>query len=704
MIEVIMDREGAQRRVEELRALLHHHIYLYYVLDRPEISDEEYDRLFRELRSLEEEWPDLVTLDSPTQRVGAPPLAEFATHTHRQAMLSLANAFGPEDLRAFDKRIRRMLGMDEEESIEYLCELKIDGLAVSLTYVEGVLTVGATRGDGAQGEDITPNLKTIRSIPLRLFGEKAPIPSFVEVRGEVFMLRQEFDRVNREQAEAGQPLFANPRNAAAGSVRQKDSSITARRRLGMFAYAVGHLEGMSFATQEALLETLSVWGFRTNEHRKLCKGVEEAIAYCEEWRTRKELLPYDTDGMVVKVNSLALQRDLGATSREPRWAIAYKYPSMRASTVIRDIVVQVGRTGALTPVAIMDPVEVAGVTVSRATLHNEDEIRRKDVRIGDTVIIQRAGEVIPEVLEVVLDARTGGERPFEMPATCPVCGSGVVRPEGEAVVRCSGGLCCPAQLKEWILHFASRNAMDIEGLGPAQVDQLVERGLVRDPADLYFLALEDLLTLDRLAQKSAGNLLRAIEKSKNASLERVLFALGIQHVGEHVARVLNQHFGSLERIASASEEELSQVQGIGPKIAASIASFFAQEENRQVIEKLKAAGLAIEGRGEERKAAPLFAGKTFVFTGALETMTRDEAEALVRSLGGQATGSVSKKTDYVVAGPGAGSKLEKARSLGIPVLTEAGFRQMAEGMPPKDVPPDNPSSGGKEDQLGLDLD
>ncbi|MCC6446975.1 MAG: NAD-dependent DNA ligase LigA [Armatimonadetes bacterium] len=691
-----MDRETAQKRAEELRALLNRHSYNYYVLDRPEITDAAYDRLYHELKAIEEIYPDLISPDSPTRRVGASPLADFAPHMHRQTMLSLSNAFGPDDLRAFDKRAKRVLGLDAEASIEYLCELKIDGLAVSLTYTDGMLAVGATRGNGIAGEDVTPNLKTIRSIPLRLFGKQAGMPSFVEIRGEVFMLRSEFERVNQEQEEAGQPPFANPRNAAAGSIRQKNSAVTASRKLDFFAYAVGEAAGVSFADQASLLEMLAARGFRTNTHRNLCRGIEEAVLYCEEWRSRKDDLPYDTDGMVVKVNAVDLQRDLGATSREPRWAIAYKYPALRANTVIRDIAVQVGRTGSLTPVAIMDPVEVAGATVSRATLHNEDEIRRKDIRIGDTVIIQRAGEVIPEVVEVVSGARTGEERPFIMPEACPVCGSRVERPEGEVVARCVG-LSCPAQVKERILHFASRNAMDIEGLGPAQVDQLTTKSLVRDPADLYYLTLEEMLTLDRMAEKSAGNLLRSIEKSKQVTPERLLFALGIRHVGEHVARIVTRHFGSLERVMAATEEELSRVPEIGPSIARSIATFFSDQENRQVIDKLNGAGLVMQGVREAVKESPGFAGKTFVFTGTFETMTREEAEAAARSLGAHASGSVSKKTDCVVAGPGAGSKLEKARSLGVAVLTETQYRAMIEEANQGD------GEAGKEVQLALDM-
>jgi DNA ligase (NAD+) len=670
--------EDARARAEHLRAQLHLHNYRYHVLDSPLISDAEYDRLLRELVELEEQYPELATADSPTQRVGAAPQDAFAAHTHRVPMLSLGNAFTYEELRQFDARVKRWLGLAPETGVEYVSELKIDGLAISLTYEGRQLTVGATRGDGATGEDVTPNLRTVRSIPLQL-RPSAPV-GLLEVRGEVYLTHEEFRQVNREREASGLPLFANARNCAAGSLRQLDPSITARRRLHFFAYAVGQSEGWQPASQSALLDDLAEWGFRTNPERRVCADIEEVIRFCAEWEPRRRDLPYDMDGIVVKVNSCAQQIELGALSRTPRWAIAYKYPASQATTVIRDIQVQVGRTGALTPVAIMEPVEVSGVMVSRATLHNEDEIRRKDVRIGDRVVIQRAGEVIPEVVQVITDARDGDEVPFEMPRQCPVCGADVERSEGEAVARCVG-IACPAQLKERIRHFASRGAMDIEGLGPAQVEQLVERKLIHDPADLYFLTKEQLLALDRFAEKSAQNLLDAIAGSRGRPLHRLVFALSIRHVGEHVARLLADHFRSLEALQAAGEEELAAVPGVGPQIAASVARFFRQDETHVALEKLARAGVTPQAGPAPPPAEGSLAGKKFVFTGTLQTMSRAAAEEAVRQRGGSASGSVSKATDYVVAGESAGSKLARARSLGVAVLSEVEFQSLLDESP-----------------------
>lgn len=699
-----MDKQAAAARIEELRRQINYHNYRYYVLDQPVISDAEYDRLMQELISLEEAFPDLVTPDSPTQRIGAPPATEFESYTHRQPMLSLSNAFGEEELLAFDQRIKRMLGMNPGDDIEYVAELKIDGLAVSLTYENGYFVRGATRGDGYTGEDVTANLKTIRSIPLvliqpqrfpepppavaatqsrgdtlPLFGSESisdlgcyPIPEIVEVRGEVFMLHEEFRRINREREEKGEPTFANPRNAAAGSVRQLDSSVTASRKLDIFVYGIGFVQGVEFRTHYEILQALKSWGFKVNPNIRLCPNIDCVKEFVDEWTEKRGTLGYDIDGVVVKVNSLDLQNRLGYVARSPRWAVAYKFPAMQETTKILDIIVQVGRTGALTPVAIMEPVEVGGVTVSRATLHNEDEIRRKDIRIGDTVVVQRAGDVIPEVVQVIKEKRTGDEREFVMPSKCPECGGEVERPEGEAVARCVN-LACPAQLKERIVHFASRGAMNIEGVGPAQVDQLVDKGLVRDPADLYLLKMDDLLLLERMGKKLASNILEAIEKSKNTTLPRLIYGLGIRHVGEHVAQVLADHFGSLEALENASYEELCGIPEIGPVIAKSIATFFAQPENRAVLEKLRKAGVI--PKTVSRTGATL-AGKTFVFTGGLKTMTREEAEEKVRLLGGRAASSVSRNTDFVVAGEGAGSKLEKAKELGITILTEDEFIRM----------------------------
>ena len=702
-----------QAEIEDLRQRINRANYLYYVKDQPEISDAEYDRLMRRLIELEEKYPAAVTPDSPTQRVGAAPQTELATFEHRVPMLSLANAFDEDELRAFDDRCKRFLHMDPDEQIEYVCEPKFDGLAISLTYINGILVAGATRGDGYRGENVTENLKTIRSIPLNLrahFGpghdvpaqqvsaqqvqaqqvqaqqipaQQAPaqqvsakqrdIPSLIEIRGEVILTHDEFRRINEEREMTGEPTFANPRNAAAGSVRQLDPRVTARRRLTMFAYAVGAYEGIEFTTQYEVLCTLRDWGFKVNPDVRVLTGIDPVAAYVREWGAKRQTLDYDVDGMVVKVNSFELQARLGYVARSPRWAIAYKYPAQQVTTRVKDIRVQVGRTGALTPVADLEPVEVGGVTVSRATLHNEDEIRRKDVRIGDTVVVQRAGEVIPEVVEVVKEKRTGNEIEFRMPDKCPVCGADVERAPGEAVSRCTD-IACPAQVLERILHFGSRTAMDIDGLGPALVAQLVDNGLIHDPADLYSLTQEHLVGLERMGEKSAQNLINAIQASKSASLDRLIYALGIRHVGERTAASLAQHFGSIDALASADVEEIAKVPDVGPVVAESIHTFFAQERNKEVLRKLKAAG--IDPKVESRRESGPFAGKTVVFTGALQRMTRDEAQDLVYKLGGNPSSSVSGNTDLVVAGEKAGSKLDKARSLGVKVITEDEFLEM----------------------------
>ena len=662
-----MTKEEARRRIEELRELIRYHNYRYYVLDSPEISDAEYDRLFRELQELEEKFPEFVTPDSPTQRVGAQPAEEFGTVPHTIPMLSLDNAMDEEEVREFDERVKRFLGTDED--IEYVAEPKLDGLGVELVYERGRLVVGSTRGDGFVGEDVTQNLRTIRAVPLVLLGDP---PERLEVRGEVIMHIEDFRELNRRRAEEGEPPFANPRNAAAGSVRQLDPRITASRPLDIFFYGVGQVVGREFSTHWEVLQALRSWGLRTNPLNRLCRNVDEAVDYYRELLKIREELPYEADGVVIKVNRLDLQRRLGEKARSPRWAIAYKFPPRQATTVIKDIVVQVGRTGVLTPVAIMEPVHVGGVEVKRATLHNQDEIDKKDVRIGDTVIVQRAGDVIPEVVAVVKERRTGKERPFRMPERCPVCGAKVVRLPDEAAHRCTNSA-CPAQVKERIRYFASKNAMDIDGLGVKLVSQLVEKGLVKDVGDLYSLTKEQLASLDRMAEKSADNLLRALEDSKGKDPARVLCALGIKHVGEHVARVLIDHFRSIDGLASASAEELESVPGIGPEVAGSVADFFSHEENRKILEKLRRAGLRFEVEGEVEK--PL-SGKKFVFTGALSSMARSEAEELVRSLGGEASGSVSGRTDYVVVGENPGSKLERARRLGVRTITEQEFLKM----------------------------
>lgn len=669
----------AAAEVEELRRRINRANFLYYVKDQPEISDAEYDRLMRRLQELEARYPQLITPDSPTQRVGAAPQEEFGTLEHRVPMLSLANAFSEEELRAFDERCKRLLGLEQGAGIEYVCELKFDGLAVSLTYINGVFSAGATRGDGYRGENISQNLRTIKSIPMDLNHTRRdspdvkPIPRLVEVRGEVILTHEEFRRINEERETSGEPTFANPRNAAAGSVRQLDSRVTARRRLTMFCYGVGAYEGVDFDTHYEILCALGDWGFKVNPNVRVCRNIDEVAAYITEWADKKESLEYDIDGMVVKVNSLEWQTRLGSVARSPRWAVAYKYPAHQVTTKVNNIRVQVGRTGALTPVADLEPVEVGGVTVARATLHNEDEIRRKDVRIGDTVVVQRAGEVIPEVVEVVKEQRTGNEVEFVMPDHCPVCGAEVEKPEGEAIARCIG-LACPAQIRERIIHFTSRTAMDIEHVGPALVDQLIDRGLVHDPADLYELKQEDLVSLERMGEKSAANVIRAIDSSKSASLARLIYALGIRHVGERTAAVLAEHFGSIDALASATEEELAQVPDVGPVVARSIAKFFAEPENVDVIRKLKEAG--VNPSAETKRESEAFAGKTVVFTGGLETMTREDAEALVTKLGASPSSSVSKNTDLVVAGEKAGSKLDKARSLGVNVISEAEFLEL----------------------------
>jgi DNA ligase (NAD+) len=674
-LEANLTLEKAGARAEQLRREIEHHNYAYYVLDQPTVSDASYDAAMRELSELESRFPNLVTPDSPTQRVGAAPSAAFASHPHRAPMLSLGNAFSYDELRAFDARVRRHLGMSADEPVEYVAELKIDGVAVNLTYRERRFAVGATRGDGTTGEDVSPNMRTVRGIPMRL-QDGAP-QGEVEVRGEVFLSHDEFKRINAEREERGEPVYANPRNSASGSLRQLDSKITASRRLHYFAYALGHLEGRAPESQWELLSELRAWGFRTNPNSRLCAGMDEVVAFCEEWKEQRHTLQYDMDGVVVKVSSLDLQQELGQVSRSPRWAIAYKYPAAQARTVIREIRIQVGRTGALTPVAIMDPVEVSGVMVTRATLHNEDEIRRKDIRIGDTVVIQRAGEVIPEVVEVASEARDGDEVEFLFPSECPACGGEVEKPEGEAVARCIN-IACPAQLAARLRHWGSRNAMDIEGLGPAQIDQLLERGMVHDPADLYSLTQEQLESLERMAEKSSRNVLAAIERSKGRPLERLIFGLGIRHVGETVARLLAERFRTLDRLANATVEELAPVRGVGPEIAKSVHHFFQQDETRRVLEKLRESGVEAEAPSEPEARSDALAGQSFVFTGTLETMARSDAEAKVRALGAVTSGSVTKSTTTLVAGEKAGSKLEKARQLGIRVLTEAEFLEMME--------------------------
>lgn len=668
----------AERRIQELRDFLHYHNHCYYVLDSPEISDQEYDRLLRELEDLEKEHPDLVTPDSPTQRVGAPPLQAFATVTHTMPMLSLGNAFSEHELLDFDRRVRKLLR--DDSGLEYVAEAKLDGLAVELVYVDGVFTLGSTRGDGTRGEDVTQNLRTIRSIPLKLFWKKgtAKLPSRLEVRGEVCMPVSAFRDLNRQREEEGDARFANPRNAAAGSLRQLDSTITAQRPLDMCCYGLGVVEGFQFASQAEVLESLARWGFKVNRQARCCTNIHEVIDYYQEIQGVREDLEYEIDGIVVKVNDLRLQEELGAISRSPRWALAYKFPPRQAFTRVREIRAQVGRTGAITPVAIMDPVAIAGVTVSRATLHNQDEIDKKDIRVGDTVLVQRAGDVIPEVVSVVREKRTGAETPFHIPLVCPVCGSLLVRLEGEAVHRCVNRS-CPAQLKEALRHFASKRAMDIEGLGERLVERFVDEGLVGDVSDLYTLRTEDLLRLERMGEKLAGNIIAAIASSKDRDLRRLVFALGIRHVGERLAGVLVEHYPELGLLATVDEEELPKIEGVGPEIARSIVSFFSREENRRLIARLMAQGVI--GKAPKKGRGTVLRGKTFVFTGGLSRFTRDQAAEIVTSLEGKVSSSVSAKTDFVVAGRDPGSKLEKARSLGVKVLSEEEFRDLVGAEP-----------------------
>jgi len=659
-------------RVEQLRREIDEHNYRYYVLDAPSISDAQFDRLFRELQALEAEHPELASPDSPTQRVGGAPLAAFAAVAHRVPMLSLNNAFEEDEVAAFDRRVREGL---ERTSVEYECEPKFDGLAVSLVYERGALVQGATRGDGNTGEDVTANLRTVRSVPLRLRGGAAP--RRLEVRGEVIIYRADFARLNERQRGQGEKEFVNPRNAAAGSLRQLDSRITAARPLRFFAYGLGDVEGARLpATQSGVLDMLAEAGLPVCPERRVVTGVEGLLAFYAELFGKRARLPYDVDGVVYKVNRLADQQRLGFVSRAPRFAVAHKFPAEEATTEVLGIEVQVGRTGALTPVARLKPVFVGGVTVTNATLHNEDEVHRKDVRVGDTVVVRRAGDVIPEVLRVVPGKRHAGARVFHLPKTCPVCGSEAIRLPDEAVARCSGGLYCPAQRKQALLHFASRRAMDIDGLGEKLVDQLVDAELVRTPADLYGLALEQLAGLDRMGEKSARNLLAALEKSRHTTLTRFVYALGIRNVGEATAKDLANHFGTLDALMNASESELEEVADVGPIVAESVRRFFGERHNAQVIDALRRSGVTwAEGKAQRAKRGPA-AGKTFVLTGTLPGMTREAAAALIESRGGRVSGSVSSKTDYVVAGADPGSKLAKARELGVAVLDEAGLLKL----------------------------
>ena len=663
---------NVKKEIEELREKLRYHEYKYYVLDEPEISDAAYDRLMNRLKELEAAHPELVTPDSPTVRVGGAPREGFQTVRHARPMLSLDNAFSHDALRDWDRRVRQGSG---REKIEYIAEHKFDGLSISLQYEDGVLARGVTRGDGTTGEDVTPNVKTIRSIPLRVEAavlKKTKLPADFEVRGEVMMTRKAFEALNRQQEQIGGKIFVNPRNSAAGAVRVLDPAITASRRLDFFAYYLLVDGKAPFAKHSESLQALKQLRFRASDDWKLCSGIDAVIEYCEEWDGKREKLPYEIDGVVIKVNSVAIQNELGYTAKAPRWAIAYKYPARQETTVVKDIIVQVGRTGTLTPVAVLEPVQVGGVTVSRSTLHNMDEIERLGLQIGDTVLIERAGEVIPHVLKVVKEGKQ--RKPFEMPKRCPECGSAIHHVEGEVAYRCVNAA-CPAKRKESLLHFAGRHAMNIDGLGEKIVDQLVDKGMVKDVADLYALKLEELAGLERMAEKSAQNLLDEIEASKKNSLARLIYALGIQFVGERTGQLLAEHFSSLEELAAAKEEELMEVPEVGPKVAASIAEFFSEPANRQLIKKLRKTGVHPTAEKRVVKSQKL-AGKSFVFTGGLANRSREEAGELVIQHGGKVSGSVSKKTDCVVVGTDPGSKYEKAKELGVTILSESEFEKL----------------------------
>ena len=666
----LMDGQ-TKNRIEELRRLLHYHNYRYYVLDDPEISDARYDRLLRELQDLESRFPEIIRPDSPTQRVGAKPLTKFQTVAHSIPMLSLENGFSGEEVLEFDRRVKRFLKYDQE--IEYTVEPKMDGLAIELVYEGGILTQSSTRGDGFVGEDVTQNVRTIRSIPLRLLEETTPPPARLEVRGEVYMQVKDLKEYNRKRVLGGEAPFANPRNAAAGSLRQLDPRITAQRPLFFFAYGLGGISGPGFSSQWEVLQALPNWGLPVNSHIRRCQGIEACLTYCREMESRRHSLAYEIDGLVIKVNSFLLQEQLGIKSRSPRWAQAYKFQPSQETTRILAIEVQVGRTGTLTPVAHLSPILVGGVEVSRATLHNQDEIERKDIRLGDTVVVQRAGDVIPEVVKVIPSVRTGNEKPFRIPDRCPVCRSPVVRLPGEAAQRCSNPN-CPAQIKETIHHFASKGAMDIKGLGEKIIHQLVEKGLIKDYGDLYYLSQETLSSLERLAAKSSENLVQALKKSKTSSLSKFIFALGIRHVGEHLASLLARRYGSLKAFMETEEEELLSIREVGPQVARSIRVFFDNPQNRRVVEKILAAGVTLQ---EDKITGPEpLKGKSFVLTGKLENFTREEAKEKIESLGGKVSGQVSSRIDYLIVGEDPGSKLDKAREMQVLILSEQEFIEM----------------------------
>jgi len=665
-----------REKVEELREKIHYHNYKYYVENNPEISDYEYDGLMQQLKELEERYPSLKSPTSPTQRVGGTPVEGFPTVEHSIPMLSLENTYSEEEVREFEERLHRQL---PEENFEYIVELKIDGVSVSLIYEDSELVRGSTRGDGRRGDEITANLKTIRTIPLKL---RKRVEGRIEVRGEVYMTKSGFLKVNREREKEGKPLFANPRNAAAGSLKLLDPKITSQRPLNNFVYLLADSTKIKIpSTHLECLEKLREWGFKVNPHFKLCPNMRKVIDYCNAWASKREDLDYEVDGMVIKVNRIEQHSRLGSTTKSPRWAIAYKFQAKQATTKINNIIVQVGRTGALTPVALLEPTFLAGTTITRATLHNEDEIKRKDIRIGDTVLIEKGGDIIPQVIKVVEGKRKGRGKKFSMPNKCPVCGAKVIRLKDEAVVRCIGSS-CPAQLKERIAHYAQRTAMDIEGLGEKLIEQLVDRGLIHDITDLYKLDLSTLSSLERMGKKSSENLLRQIEESKNRSFARLIFALGIRYVGIRGARILSENFSSMNELSKAKEEDLEAVPEIGPRTAQSVVLFFREERNKELLEKLKRWGVRMEKGKEEREKVrrTLLSGKRFVFTGGLEHFSRDEAKGIVERLGGRAVSSVSKNVDYVVIGENPGSKYDKANSLGLNILTEKEFEEIIKGL------------------------
>ena len=664
-----MKRKEAKNKIKKLREELRYHEHKYHVLDNPEISDAEYDEMMNELKKLEEKYPEFKSPDSPTQRVGGETLDEFEKVEHKSEMLSLGNAFNGQELRDFANRIYKKANI-EKDDVDFIVEHKIDGLSAILSYEDGIFNLGATRGNGRIGEDVTKNLKTIGSIPLKL-KEKVDL----EIRGEVFIKKKDFEKLNERRLEEDKEAFANPRNAAAGSIRQLDPSIAASRPLSFLPYTLISYEELGISSHLEALNYIKKLGFKNNWYKK-AEDIDEVIEICNEWVDKRDKIDHEIDGMVVKVNNFALREKLGCTSKSPRWAIAFKFPAQKKTTTVKDIKISVGRTGALTPTAILDPVEVDGSTVSRATLHNEDELKRKDVRIGDKVLIQKAGDIIPEVIKVIKDKRDGSEKEFEMPEKCPVCDSEAVREEGKAVLRCTN-IACPAQRRESILHFVSRDAMNIDGIGESFVDQLLENNLVEDYADLYFLKKEELLPLERIAEKSANNILSAISESKDRSFNRLLYALGIRYVGQRTARLIADKYHSISSLARANEEDLININEIGPAIAESIVHFFSEEHNKKVIEKLKKAGVKLQ-KEKSTKESDFLADKRFVFTGGLSGYTRAEASEKVRNAGGRVTSSVSSQTDYVVVGDNPGSKLDKAQELGIEILDEEGFTNLFE--------------------------